>query len=190
MPLLFHKRQRKGPLTRKELPNPEHDITRSSTERVFGKKSPQVGRRDTFTLTPAEVVFSQIVAASLLDSDMSDKPGLAFAVGLEAERLRAEHGTLDSDAKRQAFVKAVIDEVANRSGPRDCSAIYTDKAVSRILSRCAEQEGADIGSEKPQPTPIADPSEQSSASSSSESECSFRIERPFQIVRFVAHPPK
>ena len=189
MPVLFYRNT--DELTEKPKPRPR--LVSASGGVVSIKKS-RLPRKEEFRLSPREIKLSQMVAAKLVTNNLSDCPGLAFAIGLEADRLHSEGQHLESAAKRQSFVKSVIDEIGARTKQRDSMTIYTDRAVNRILQRSAAEEAQDGQNAdeahitpapnawtqdtppEPRPALVCDEPD----SSSSESECSFRI------VRFVS----
>ena len=180
MPVLFHRvsDDRKA-LQKVRLISAGGRVIGNRNENGNGKA--RSSRIEQFRLSPREHKLSQIVAAKLVANEFSSSPGLAFAIGLEADRIRAARQFLGSAAKRQSFIKAVIDEVGARTKQRDSLAIYTDRALDRISQRCTVEEAHenhDLVS--PQPAMTIPETVSSSSSSSSESGCSFRI------VRFIS----
>ena len=189
MPVSFHRNT--DELIYKPKPRPR---LVSASGRVISIKTSRLPRKEEFRLSPREIKLSQMVAAKLVTNKLSDCPGLAFAIGLEADRLRSERHYLKCAAKRQSFVKSVIDEIGARTRQRDSMTIYTDRAVDRILQRSAAEEAQEVQNAEeahrnpapnawtqdtpPEPRPALVSDEQDS--SSSESEYSFRI------VRFVS----
>ena len=184
MPVLFHRHADKHPTTTSK------PRLISASGRVIGRakgtKKSRVCPTESFRLTPREIRMAQIVAARLVADELSDCPGLAFAIGLEADRLRSERHCLCSVPKRQTFIKAVIEEIGARTKQRDSLSIYIDRAVDKITQRCSiEESQKESRREELQQvrertaTATVSPAPSSSSSDSSESGCSFRI------VKFV-----
>lgn len=181
MPVLFHRHADKHPTT---ISKPR---LISASGRVIGRakgtKKPRVCPTESFRLTPREIRMAQIVAARLVADELSDCPGLAFAIGLEADRLRSERRCLCSAPKRQTFIKAVIEEIGARTKQRDSLSIYIDRAVDKITKRCSIEESQKETSRREElqqvrertATATVSPAPSSSSSDSSESGCSFRI---------------
>lgn len=183
MPVLFHRHADEHPAT---ISKPRLiSASGRAIGRANGTNKPRTCPTESFRLTPRETKMAQIVAARLVADELSDCPGLAFAVGLEADRLRSERRCLCSAAKRQTFIKAVIEEVGARTKQRDSLSIYIDRAVDKITRRCSDEESQKEISRREElqltheRKATLSPAPSSSSSDSSESGCSFRI------VKFV-----